>query len=173
MQEPSAATVRPARVPPPCGPLPGGRPPRAAQDAQYWNIQYGPVGQLLGGQVVGSTRDLLATYYNPGGLGSPRTRTSCCRCRLQRGDPEHEASRRGQFPTVSRDQLRALPRLRRLALPESWLGDETRLAFSLLTRQQFNVRIDERAAHRSARTTPTGSRRSSTSGCPRPGAGSR
>ena len=41
----------------------------SAQDAQYWNIQYGPVAQLLGGQVVGSTRDLSATYYNPGGLG--------------------------------------------------------------------------------------------------------
>src|SRR5258708_3085312 len=44
----------------------------AAQDAQYWNIQYGPVAQLLGGQVVGSTRDLSATYYNPGGLGLAR-----------------------------------------------------------------------------------------------------
>ena len=43
--------------------------PVAGQDAQYWDIQYGPVGQLLGGQVVGSTRDLSATYYNPGGLG--------------------------------------------------------------------------------------------------------
>jgi hypothetical protein len=40
----------------------------AAQDAQYWDIQYGPVGQLLGGQVVGSARDLSATFYNPGGL---------------------------------------------------------------------------------------------------------
>jgi hypothetical protein len=39
-----------------------------AQDSQYWDIQYDPVGQLLGGQVVGSTRDLSATYYNPGGL---------------------------------------------------------------------------------------------------------
>jgi hypothetical protein len=42
--------------------------PAAAQDANYWTIQYGPVAQLLGGQVVGSTRDLSATYYNPGGL---------------------------------------------------------------------------------------------------------
>src|SRR6185436_16883213 len=42
--------------------------PARAQDAQYWDIQYGPVGQLLGGSVVGSARDLSATYYNPGGL---------------------------------------------------------------------------------------------------------
>ena len=32
------------------------------------------------------------------------------------------------------------------AFPDSWLGDKTRLAFSLLTRQEFNVHIDERAA---------------------------
>jgi hypothetical protein len=42
--------------------------PSRAQDSQYWDIQYGPIGQLLGGQVVGSTRDPSATYYNPGGL---------------------------------------------------------------------------------------------------------
>lgn len=42
--------------------------PAAAQDANYWSIAYGPVGQLLGGIVIGSARDLSATYYNPGGL---------------------------------------------------------------------------------------------------------
>jgi len=40
----------------------------AAQDANYWALQYGPVAQLLGGQVIGSDRDLSSTYYNPGGL---------------------------------------------------------------------------------------------------------
>ena len=39
-----------------------------AQDSQYWNLQYGPVAELLGGVVVGSTRDLSATFYNPGAL---------------------------------------------------------------------------------------------------------
>jgi hypothetical protein len=38
----------------------------AAQDAQYWDNQYGTKAQLLGGLVVGSPSDLSATYYNPG-----------------------------------------------------------------------------------------------------------
>jgi len=40
-----------------------------AQDSHYWSIQYGPVGQLVGGQVIGGVNDLSATYYNPGALG--------------------------------------------------------------------------------------------------------
>jgi hypothetical protein len=33
----------------------------AAQDADYWTLQYGPVGQLLGGQVIADSRSLSAT----------------------------------------------------------------------------------------------------------------
>ena len=40
----------------------------AAQDSQYWSIQYGPVGQLVGGQVIGGVPDRSATFYNPGAL---------------------------------------------------------------------------------------------------------
>jgi hypothetical protein len=44
-------------------------PPLAtAQDANYWALPYGPIGQLLGGVLIGGARDLSATYYNPGGL---------------------------------------------------------------------------------------------------------
>ena len=46
--------------------------PARAQDSQYWTLQYGPVAELLGGVVVGSTRDLSATYYNPGALALAR-----------------------------------------------------------------------------------------------------
>ena len=31
-----------------------------AQDSHYWTLQYGPVAELLGGTVVGSSRDLSA-----------------------------------------------------------------------------------------------------------------
>jgi hypothetical protein len=37
-----------------------------AQDAHYWDSQYGTKAELLGGLVVGSSTDLSATYYNPG-----------------------------------------------------------------------------------------------------------
>ena len=40
----------------------------SAQDAHYWTDQFGNRARILGGAVVGSARDLSATYYNPGGL---------------------------------------------------------------------------------------------------------
>ena len=39
-----------------------------AQDAHYWNIQYGTRSTLLGGAVIGSVSDLSATFYNPGAV---------------------------------------------------------------------------------------------------------
>ena len=42
--------------------------PALAQDTHYWSIQYGPVGQLVGGQLIGGVNDLSATFYNPGAL---------------------------------------------------------------------------------------------------------
>jgi len=43
--------------------------PVLAQDAQYWDNQYGTGAQLLGGVVVGTPGDLSATFYNPGWIG--------------------------------------------------------------------------------------------------------
>ena len=43
-----------------------------AQDSHYWNISYGTHATLLGGSVIGSARDLSATYYNPGLLALQR-----------------------------------------------------------------------------------------------------
>ncbi|HJN91846.1 MAG TPA: long-chain fatty acid transport protein, partial [Dehalococcoidia bacterium] len=40
----------------------------AAQDSNYWTIQYGNRARLLGGSAVGSASDLSAVYYNPGRL---------------------------------------------------------------------------------------------------------
>jgi hypothetical protein len=42
--------------------------PSAAQDSHYWDREYGTTSELLGGTVVGSVRDLSATFYNPGAL---------------------------------------------------------------------------------------------------------
>src|SRR5688572_30881465 len=39
-----------------------------SQDTNYWTLQYGTRGELLGGVVVGSAVDLSATFYNPGSL---------------------------------------------------------------------------------------------------------
>jgi len=39
-----------------------------AQDAHYWTYDYGPIGQLTKGTLVGGVSDLSAAYYNPGAL---------------------------------------------------------------------------------------------------------
>jgi hypothetical protein len=119
----------------------------SAQDSQYWNLQYGPVGQLLGGQVVGSTRDLSATYYNPGGLALAKNSAFLLSVQgFQSQTVSLEPLDDSPFPATSQSSFQVFPGFVAAAFPESWFGERTRLAFSLLTRQQQNLRIDERVA---------------------------
>ena len=117
----------------------------AAQDTNYWNIQYGPVGQLLWGLVVASSRDLSATFYNPGALA------------LEEGSNfllSTESFQVESFTTTPASNIQifdtgttrfgAAPSLVAGALPRSWLGEQTRLAWSFLTRQELQLRLGER-----------------------------
>ena len=117
----------------------------AAQDTNYWAIQYGPVGQLLGGQMIGDARELSATYYNPGGLA------------LEEGSNfllSTESFQIEQFDTVpsteldlfetASTRLGSAPTLVAGVLPRGWLGERTRLAWSFLTRQSLETRLGRR-----------------------------
>jgi hypothetical protein len=122
-----------------------------AQDSQYWDIQYGPVGQLLGGQVVGSTRDLSATYYNPGGLAlgeNPDFLLSVQAFSMRTFSTTPVSG--GAFLDTSRTDYDTFPGFVAFSFPRSWLGERTPLAFSLLTRQQLVLRIDQRFAGNTA-----------------------
>lgn len=111
-----------------------------AQDSQYWTLQYGPVAELLGGVVVGSTRDLSASYYNPGALALTK-------------DPSLVASVQSfELTDIKADAvpplldftdttIRPSPTLFAFALPRRWTGSHT-IAFSGLTRQDFDLRVD-------------------------------
>jgi hypothetical protein len=112
----------------------------SGQDSQYWTLQYGPVAELLGGVVVGSSRDLSASYYNPGALALAK-------------DPSVLASVESFQATriVSeavpplldfRDlDIRPAPSLFAVALPRRFSGSHT-WVFSGLTRQDFDIRLD-------------------------------
>ena len=117
----------------------------AAQDTNYWALQYGPVGQLLGGQVIGSERSLTATYYNPGGLALEDGTTFLLSTEsfLLESFSTRPSTDVEIFDTSS-TRLGAAPTLVAGALPRSWLGDDTRLAWSFLTRQDLNARLGER-----------------------------
>jgi hypothetical protein len=116
----------------------------AAQDSHYWSIQYGPVGQLVGGQLIGGGPDLSATFYNPGALAL-RNESSYL---LSTESVQWELVSTEAQPGVdaldtSSSTFGAAPSLLAGVLPR-WLGEDTRLAWSFLTRQKFHVRLGRR-----------------------------
>ena len=122
-------------------------PAARAQDSQYWNIQYGPAAQLLGGLVVGSSRDLSATYYNPGGLALGTSADFLLSAQAFKAESlSTKPVNGGAILDNSQTQFDVFPGFFAFSFPKSWFGDNTRAAFSLLTRQQFNMRIDQRFA---------------------------
>jgi hypothetical protein len=116
-----------------------GAEPAAAQDSQYWTLQYGPVAELLGGTVVGSTRDLSATFYNPGALALTKHPS------LLASVESFEATSLKAVsvpPTLdfSDINIRPSPTLFAFALPRSLTGSHT-WAISSLTRQDLDLRV--------------------------------
>ncbi len=110
--------------------------PAHAQDAHYWNNQYGTRAQLVGGLVVGSLVDLSATFYNPGAIAaveSPRLilgtdaweAVDITAERLTAADVEASSSR-----------LRSAPSMFAISLPS--LG-RSRFSLSSLTRYNFDL----------------------------------
>jgi hypothetical protein len=111
-----------------------------AQDSLYWTLQYGPVAELLGGVVVGSSRDLSASFYNPGALALAK-------------DPSLLASVESfEATAITADapppvldfedlSVRPSPTLFAFAFPRSWTGSHT-WAISGLTRQDLDLRVD-------------------------------
>ena len=119
-------------------------PRAAAQDTNYWSIQYGPVGQLVGGQLIGGVSDLSATFYNPGALAlrnesSYLLSTESVQWEVLSAEPQPGIS---VFDTSS-SAFGSAPSLLAGVLPR-WLGANTRLAWSFLTRQKLDVRLGQR-----------------------------
>lgn len=113
-----------------------------AQDTNYWNLQYGTRGELLGGLVVGSALDMSATFYNPGSVAfieNPSFILTASvfgmqKLKLADKDPDQEA--------VTTTNFGPLPSILAGTLPMKWFGGRT--AYSLLTRQQFDFRLTAR-----------------------------
>jgi hypothetical protein len=111
-----------------------------AQDSNYWTLQYGPVAELLGGVVVGSSRDLSATFYNPGALALAQDPS------LLASVESFEATAltaNAPEPVLAFEDwsVRPSPTLFAFAFPRSWTGRHT-VAISSLTRQDFDLRVD-------------------------------
>ena len=122
-------------------------PRAAAQDTHYWAIQYGPVGQLVGGQLIGGATDLSATFYNPGALAlrnesSYLLSTESVQWESVSTEPQSGVA---VFDTSS-SNFGSAPSLLAGVLPR-WLGKDTRLAWSFLTRQNLDMRLGQRIAN--------------------------
>lgn len=113
-----------------------------SQDTNYWTLQYGTRGELLGGAVVGSKVDLSATYYNPGSLAlviDPSTILTASVFGMETikvidEEPDQDA--------VTSRQTGPEPSLFAGSLPVKWFGG--RWAYSFLTRQQLDFRLTAR-----------------------------
>jgi len=132
--------------------------PLAAQDTHYWNQQYGPVAELLGGVVVGSAPDLSATFYNPGGLAMRDDPGFLLSVQAFQDERVGLTLEGGRGETLQGGGFGSAPSLLAGSLPAGWLGKDTRLAWSFLTRQRFNVRVLTRlSSQRGALEPPPGS----------------
>src|SRR5262245_52377766 len=117
-----------------------------AQDSHYWSIQYGPVGQLVGGQLIGGVEDLSATFYNPGSLALRNESSYLLSTEsFQWEYLDTEAEPGLTVLDASSSRFGAAPSLLAGALPR-WLGRDTHLAWSFLTRQKLDVRLGQRVA---------------------------
>jgi len=119
--------------------------PAAAQDTHYWSIQYGPVAQLVGGQVIGGVPDLSATFYNPGALALRNESAYLLSTESVQWEKISSQAEPGlQVLDTSSSRFGSAPSLLAGALPSRWLGENTALAWSFLTRQQLDVRLGQR-----------------------------
>jgi hypothetical protein len=102
------------------------------------------VGQLVGGQLIGGVADLSATFYNPGALvlrNESSYLLSTESVQWEKVDTEAEPGL--DVLDTSSSRLGAAPSLIAGVLPR-WLGEDTRLAWSFLTRQKLELRLGRR-----------------------------
>jgi len=118
--------------------------PGAAQDSHYWDREYGTTSELLGGTVVGSVRDLSATFYNPGALAlamDPKFILSLETLELSSITLPRAA---GDTLNLAQTSLATGPGI----LAGTFNGPEAknRWAFSVITRQNFDMNLRRRTS---------------------------
>lgn len=114
------------------------------QDTHYWSIAYGPIGQLVGGQAIASSLDLSATFYNPGALAMKEQAGFLLSTESFQIESVSVLPAPGlEVLDTSSSRIGAAPSLLAGVLPR-WLGPDTRLAWSFLTRQEFEPRLGRR-----------------------------
>lgn len=116
--------------------------PAVAQDSHWWTNQYGNRARLLGGAVIGSSRDLSAVYYNPGGLALVDQPDALLTGYVFELDNIKYTDTLIEGAELSSTRFDAVAGLIAGELPFDFLGD-SRLAYSYLTRHNLEYRFNE------------------------------
>ena len=116
----------------------------SAQDSHYWNHQYGTRANLLGGAVVGSIKDLSATYYNPAAIVP--TMDSSLVISTEVLMFENIKINTGRYDNVGINSLETgtAPSIFAVRIPFGGLRDH-QLAISYLNRQTFKAEIEAKS----------------------------
>jgi len=113
-----------------------------AQDTNYWTLQYGTRGELLGGTVVGSAVDLSATFYNPGSLALVKDPKTILTANVFGMETIKVSSVPEDTDAPTSRQIGIQPSLFAGIAPVKWWGG--RWAYSFLTRQKSDFRLTQR-----------------------------
>ena len=116
--------------------------PAAAQDSQWWTNQYGNRARLLGGAVIGSSRDLSAVYYNPGGLAVVEEPDALLTGYVFELDNIKYKNVLFNDTELSSTRFDAVAGLIAGQIPFDFLG-KSKLAYSYLTRHNLEYRFNE------------------------------
>ncbi len=116
--------------------------PAAAQDSHWWTNQYGNRARLLGGAVIGSSRDLSAVYYNPGGLALVDEPDALLTGYVFELDNIKYSGALFDDTELSSTRFSAVAGLIAGQIPLKFLGS-SKLAYSYLTRHNLEYRFNE------------------------------
>ncbi|MCZ6704246.1 MAG: hypothetical protein O6940_14555 [Ignavibacteria bacterium] len=114
-----------------------------AQEAYYWNINYGTKSILLGGSVIGSVSDLSATYYNPGAVALFKEAKFILTARVYQLDTYTIKDGASEGVDLDFSTVRPSPSFIAFEIDFDFLGND-KLALSLLTRQSANFEFSSR-----------------------------
>jgi hypothetical protein len=117
--------------------------PVVAQDAHYWNIQYGTRSTLLGGAVIGSVSDLSATFYNPGAVALFPDRSFVLSAMVYQVETLSIEDGAGPGRELDYSTIVPAPSFVAIDFKFDFLGD-ARLALSILTRQKMDFEFSTR-----------------------------
>ena len=124
-----------------------------SQDNHYWAQQYGAVGSLMGGAMVGGVDDNSAVYYNPGALSFITNTSLSVDANVYRMDKIYIKDGAGNDVNLNSAQLSVYPQII-AGMLNIFKESRFRFSYTMLTRNHGNVLMNARYTSTSAQSDP-------------------